>query len=102
MKLNKRSSNSGVTRRRLLSIKNPLAPLKLEGDILALFHEMYEGKLSTNPIDYSFICFIPKKEGAERANDYRPISLLNGIQKILLKVLANRLEPIMNDLIFSS
>lgn len=63
---------------------------------------MYEGRLSTDPINYSFICLIPKKEGAERASDYRPISLLNGIQKILSKVLANRLELIMNDLISPS
>lgn len=48
-------------------------------DILNLFHEMYEGKLSTSPINYAFICLIPKKEGAIRVNDFRPINLLNGI-----------------------
>lgn len=46
---------------------------------------MYEGRLSTAPIDYPFICLIPKKERAMGANDYRLISLLNGI-------LANYLE----------
>lgn len=74
----------------------------LEGDISALFRDMHEGRLTTDPIDYSFICLIPKKEGAERASEFRPISLLNGIQKILSKVLANRLEPIMDDLISPS
>lgn len=37
----------------------------LEGDISAIFHDMYEGRLSTDPINYSFICLVPKKEGAE-------------------------------------
>ncbi|XP_020109325.1 uncharacterized protein LOC109724810 [Ananas comosus] len=71
-------------------------------DIMRLFQEMFEGRLSTNPIDYTYICLIPKKEGATRANDYRPISLLNGIQKILSKVLANRLEQVMDNLISPS
>lgn len=60
---------------------------------------MYEGRLFTAPINYVFICLIPKKEEAVRANDFRPISLLNGIQKILSKVLVNRLEHVMLNLI---
>ncbi|XP_020098367.1 uncharacterized protein LOC109717104 [Ananas comosus] len=63
---------------------------------------MHAGSLSTDPIDFTYICLIPKKEGVERANDYRPISLLNGIQKILSKVLANCLERVMEDLISPS
>lgn len=59
-------------------------------------------KLSTSPIDYAFICLIPKKDDPKRAEDFRPISLLNGIQKIVSKVLASRLECIMSDLIFPS
>lgn len=35
----------------------------VEGDISALFHDMHEGRLITDPIDYSFICLIPKKRG---------------------------------------
>ncbi|XP_020104715.1 uncharacterized protein LOC109721473 [Ananas comosus] len=64
--------------------------------------EMDAGKLSTSPIDYAFICLIPNKEGAKRTDDFRPISLLNGIQKIISKVLANRLECLMSELIFPS
>lgn len=60
---------------------------------------MFEGTLSTGPLDYTFICLVPKKEGAKHASDFCPISLLNGIQKILSKVLANRLELILNELI---
>lgn len=44
----------------------------------------------------------PEKEGVVRANDFRPICLLNGIQKIISKVLANRLEEVMQDLISTS
>lgn len=71
----------------------------IKEDIVNLFHDMYAGRLSTAPIDYAYICLIPKKEGAVQANDFRPISLLNGIQKIISKVLANRLEQVIGDLI---
>lgn len=63
---------------------------------------MFEGKLSTDPIDYTYICLIPKKEGAKQASEFRPISLLNGIQKIISKVSANRLETVMSDLVSPS
>lgn len=65
--------------------------LTLKEDVLDPFQEMYKGRLSIDSIDYTFICLAPKKKGALRANDYRPISLPNGIQKILSKVLANGL-----------
>lgn len=50
-------------------------------------------------MDYSYICLIPKKEGAKGTNDFRPISLINGAQKIISKVLANRLEGVLKDII---
>ncbi|XP_020102988.1 uncharacterized protein LOC109720350 [Ananas comosus] len=58
--------------------------------------------MSTTPFDYSFICLIPKKEGVERVNDFRSISLINGIQKIISKVLINRIAAAMNELISPS
>lgn len=45
------------------------------------------------------LSYSKKKEGAARAKDFRSISLLNGIQKIISKVLANRLERVMQELI---
>lgn len=63
----------------------------VKNDILKVFIELQEDKLFTGPTDYSFVCLIPKKEGTHKAKEYRPISLINGIQKIISKVLANRL-----------
>jgi hypothetical protein len=45
------------------------------------------------------IALLPKKEGAEDISDYRPISLIHAIAKIIAKVLALRLSPLMNDLV---
>lgn len=62
-----------------------------KGEYFEPIPEMFKGRMTTSPIDYAFICLVSKKEGAKSANDFRPISLSNGIQKILSKVLANNL-----------
>lgn len=45
------------------------------------------------------IALLPKKDGAEEISDYRPISLIHAIAKIIPKVLACRLVPFMNNLV---
>jgi len=42
------------------------------------------------------VVLIPKKEGAESIGDYRLISLIHGIAKLISKLLAARLQPYMN------
>ncbi len=74
----------------------------LKEDVGRIFHELHEGSLGTGPIDYSYVCLIPKKESAKNAGEFRPISLLNGIQKIISKVLANRLAPILLSVVSQS
>ena len=45
---------------------------------------------------------IPKKEGVEDIRDFRPISLVGSVYKLLAKVLANRLKSMMGEVIFDS
>lgn len=40
----------------------------------------------------SFVSFVPKKMSAVSIRDFRPISLISCIYKILTKVLANRVD----------
>jgi retron-type reverse transcriptase len=48
------------------------------------------------------IVLIPKKDGAESIFDFRPISLIPVIAKIVTKMMATRLAPFMNTLISRS
>ena len=42
---------------------------------------------------------LPKKGGAEDLGDFRPISLLRGLYKLLAKVLANRLKKVIEKVV---
>ena len=46
-------------------------------------------------INTSFITLIPKKEVPLSPNDFRPIYLLNGVLKIITKLLDNRLQRVI-------
>ena len=64
-------------------------------DVLDMFKEFHEQNSFIRSLNHTFLVLIPKKGGAEDLGDYRPISLLGGLYKLLAKVLANRLKKII-------
>jgi len=50
-------------------------------------------------LNSTFIALIPKNEGAIDIKDFRPISLVGSIYKLLSKVLARRLKGVIGSLI---
>jgi exonuclease III len=59
-------------------------------DIKDLIMDFYEEKISLESINSSLITLIPKCQNPTNANDFRPISFLNSVLKIITKLLANR------------
>ena len=53
-------------------------------------------------LNASFLALIPKKVDAVEIKDFRPITLVGGIYKIISKVLANRLRRVAHGLISDS
>nr|GEZ83625.1 RNA-directed DNA polymerase, eukaryota [Tanacetum cinerariifolium] len=47
----------------------------------------------------SFIALIPKTHDPKFVNDYRPISLIGSLYKVVTKILASFLSPVISDLI---
>ena len=60
--------------------------------MVQFFKEFHATGKLVKGLNSSFIVLIPKKENPGGLNDYRPISLINSIYKILAKVLSRRLR----------
>ncbi|KAM0001698.1 putative RNA-directed DNA polymerase [Helianthus debilis subsp. tardiflorus] len=71
----------------------------LEGDFVRVFSEFYENASLNQGCTTSFLTLIPKKVDPGGLGDYRPISLIGCINKIISKVLANRLKSVIHGLI---
>ena len=64
-------------------------------EVVELFQEFYDKKSFAKSLNTTFLVLIPKKGGAEDLGDFRPISLLGGLYKLLAKVLANMLNKVL-------
>ena len=60
--------------------------LILKGDIVQLFHQLHDHGTFAKSINATFIALIPQKPGAAEIKDFRPISLVTGLYKIVEKV----------------
>jgi hypothetical protein len=73
--------------------------LDMKSDIMGFMVEFHRnGKLS-RVINSTFIALIPKIDNPNKLNDFRPISLVWSIYKILSKVLANRLRSVIGSVV---
>jgi hypothetical protein len=71
----------------------------IKEDFYTLCQDFYNLNVDLRCINSSFITLVPKKDNPERVTDFRPISLLNTSMKILTKVLSNRLQKVILNVI---
>ena len=71
-------------------------------DIMVVLHDFHDLASFEKSLNATFTTLIPKKVAALDVRDFRSISLMGGVYKILLKVLANRLRLVMHKIISSS
>jgi exonuclease III len=67
-------------------------------DVMAVFSEFYRRRQLVKSLNVTFVSLVPKKVDAVEM-DFRPISLVGGMYKIVSKVLANRLKKVLGKLI---
>lgn len=74
----------------------------IKKDIIAYIQEFHKNGKLVRGINCSFIVLIPKKDNLQRVEDYRPISLIGCLYKILAKLLSYRLRLVMDKVISKS
>ena len=71
----------------------------IKEDFYDLCDKFHEGNVNLESINSSFITLVPKISSPESISDFRPISLLNCSLKLLTKILADRLQQVIIQLV---
>lgn len=67
----------------------------LGNDLLKIVEECRTSGSLYNAINSTFITLIANSNSTSSFNDFRPISLCNCLYKIIAKIIANRIRPIL-------
>lgn len=70
-----------------------------KGDVMVLFEKFFMDANFDHRFSESFITLIPKVKSPSSLTEFRPISLLGWIHKLVAKVLTSRLRSVIDDLI---
>ncbi|GLT66339.1 hypothetical protein SLA2020_387070 [Shorea laevis] len=74
----------------------------MKEDFVSFFEEFHQRGRLVRGLNSSFITLIPKKLNPIELKDFRPITLIGCVYKLLAKVLANRLKNVMFEIITES
>jgi len=74
----------------------------LKDDVMRFLGEFHRNGKLARGINSTFIALIPKIDNPQCLHDFRPISLVSSLYKILAKVLANRLCGVIGSVISDS
>lgn len=75
---------------------------KIKEDFYRLRQDFYDGTIDLEPINSSYTTLVPKNNNPEGINDYRSISFLNCSIKLITKLLANRLQLVILQLLHAN
>jgi hypothetical protein len=65
-----------------------------------VFYDFHTRGMFGKSLNATFISLIPKKSGAIGIRDFRPISLVGRVFKVVAKVLADKLKMVLGKIIF--
>ena len=69
---------------------------------MRFFRDFHERGRFVKSLNATFLVLVPKKRGAEDLKDFRLISLVGNLYKLLAKVLANRIKKVVYKVISES
>lgn len=68
----------------------------IKEDLCKVLEEFYHNGVINGSNNETFICLIPKKSNSCKVTNFRPISLVTSLYKIISKVLASRLRNVLH------
>ncbi|GJR65771.1 RNA-directed DNA polymerase, eukaryota [Tanacetum coccineum] len=71
----------------------------IEKDMVAAVKHFFQSGSIPKCCNSSFIALIPKSPNAKMVKEFRPISLIGSLYKIIAKILANRLVLVLGDIV---
>jgi len=71
---------------------------EMKDDIVRFLTEFHRNEKLSKGINSTFIALIPKVESPQSLNEFRPISLVGSLYKILAKILANRPRQVIGSI----
>ena len=66
---------------------------------MAVFRDFFATSKFVKSLNSTFLVMVSKKEGVDYFKDFRPISLVGSLYKLIAKVLANRLKKVMGSVV---
>ena len=69
---------------------------------MRVFAEFHRSGIINQSTNASFIVLLPKKSMSKKISNFRPISLITSLYKIIVKVLSGRLRGVLHGTIHST
>ena len=74
----------------------------IKEDLVRMFAKFHRSGIINQSTNASFIVLLPKKSMSKKISDFRPISLITSLYKIIVKVLSGRLRGVLHGTIHST
>ena len=74
----------------------------IKDDLVRVFAEFHNNKIINQNTNVSFIVLLPKKSQSKKISDFRPISLITCLYKVIEKVLSGLLRGVLQETIHST
>ncbi|KAJ9697646.1 hypothetical protein PVL29_006989 [Vitis rotundifolia] len=74
----------------------------IKEDLVRVFAEFHSSGIINQNTNASFIVLLPKKSQSKKISDFRPISLITCLYKVIAKVLSTRLRGVLHETIHST
>jgi hypothetical protein len=68
-------------------------------DFFKLSTNFFNHDVDLKSVNHSYITLVPKIDNPEKVFDFRPISLINSVPKLVAKILANRLQKVATQVV---